>query len=166
MDNVKGRRRVGAARSPRISTLSLVAAVLIAFSICWSPAVAWSRSPFGAPASTADAGAEGVRLWINRASVKPNGTVKVRVDNRGSQPVVFGDPFQLEREEAGTWRRLPGEGPFFAPRHSVRPGMVGEIQVVHVPRWAPRGAYRIKKRVKPAIPEGRWRFIAARFEVI
>lgn len=109
---MKGGRQVGAARSPRIATLSLVAAVLIAFSICWSPAAAWSRSPFGAPTSTAAAGAEGVLLWINRTSVKPNGTVKIRVENRGSQPVVVGDPFQLEREEAGTWRRLPGEKPF------------------------------------------------------
>jgi hypothetical protein len=165
MDVMKLLLRGPLVRSLCISGFGLTAVVLAVCSACWSPGVARARSPLDARASAATSGAEGFRLLIDRTSVRAGGTVKTRVENQGSQAVTFGFPFRLEHKEAGAWQRIRGEGPFFAPLESVPPGRIGEAQDVPIPDWAPSGAVRVRKRVKPSTPEGRWRFITARFEV-
>lgn len=148
-----------------LGTTSVVA-VLLGHSAAASQAnVADAQFFFDASAGVRTDGAEVFRLRINRTSVAPDGTLQIRVENRGSQPLIFGDPFSLEHRDHGDWRRLPVDRHFFAPRHSVPPGRVGEAQDVHVPRWAPSGVYRVSKQVKPAATEGHWRPIRALFEV-
>lgn len=106
------------------------------------------------------------RLGINRRSVGPGGNLKMRVENVGTRELQYGAPFQLERREADRWVKLPSEGPFFASRSGAAAGMAGECQVVHIPRHAPPGSYRIRKVVHAAgSPHHRRVAVTATFRV-
>ncbi len=75
--------------------------------------------PASAPVLAAAQSTIKVRLGIDKKSVRIGGTVRVRIENLGTQDVAYGDQFELARFNEGAWAKLPSH-PVFAPRFTVR----------------------------------------------
>jgi hypothetical protein len=88
-----------------------------------------------------------VVMRVEPPTVRPGGSVRIRLENRGTEGVSYALPFTLEHREHGRWVKLPSQGPFFAPLFGLAPGTAGEWQKVEIDRSDPPGAYRVQKRV-------------------
>lgn len=88
-----------------------------------------------------------VVMRVEPAAVRPGGSVRIRLENRGAEGASYGLPFTLERRDNRRWIRLPSQGPFFLPLLGLPPGKVGEWQRVEIDGSDPPGRYRVQKRV-------------------
>jgi Tol biopolymer transport system component len=89
-----------------------------------------------------------ILLRLNRATVRPGGTLRLRLANRSGAAIQYSDPFTLERYESGRWHRLPPVKPFFSPLHGLAPGEISPWQTARIPRHDPPGRYRIRKFIQ------------------
>jgi hypothetical protein len=86
------------------------------------------------------------RLGIDRRATHLGGKVRIRVENLGSQAVVYGYAYRLARFKNGSWVNQP-TGPFFGARVFAQAGRAGPCQKVPIDDDALRGTYRIAKKV-------------------
>jgi hypothetical protein len=90
-----------------------------------------------------------VRLVTSRKTVPPGGTVRIRLENRGTVDAAYGYPYQLQRREQNSWINQP-VGPFFSARLTVRAGSAGRCQAIHMAKSSLSGLYRVSKSAWPA----------------
>jgi hypothetical protein len=90
-----------------------------------------------------------VRLGINGRSFRAGETVLTRVNNLGTEPVLYGASFSLERFESSTWVRPPeiDLGPWPLYLGAVGPGGRGRCSGFEIPADLPAGRYRVVKEV-------------------
>jgi hypothetical protein len=88
------------------------------------------------------------RLTLSRHAVRPGGTIKVRIENHGTEDLGYGLAKTLQRYEGGRWMQLPGR-PVFGVRLVVRANAVGTWQPIHIPNKSAPGRYRVRKKVTP-----------------
>jgi hypothetical protein len=91
-----------------------------------------------------------VRVGFKRRTVSPGASTKFRLENLGTHMIRYGAHYSLDRFEDGDWRRI-SQGKKFVPSVDfVEAGRAGGCQVVHIPRSAEPGLYRIRKRLRTA----------------
>jgi len=90
----------------------------------------------------------GVILKVDRTTVGPGASIRLRLDNLGKTKVRYGNAFLLERSQAGRWIRLPRDKPFFSPLFELAPGEHSSWQVARVPTHSPPGVYRVSKSIE------------------
>lgn len=141
-------------RSFRIAALTL----MLAGSCCVLQSIATARSVTrsGAagqfcskPTIGVEEGASAVnaRLGINKKTVRPGGTLRVRIEDFGTRGLAYSLTYGLARRNGGSWVKLPPR-PIFAPRLYVPAGTASECQSIDIPRGAIAGRYRITKKVR------------------
>ncbi|HEY5052917.1 MAG TPA: immunoglobulin-like domain-containing protein [Solirubrobacterales bacterium] len=91
-----------------------------------------------------------VRLGVDRGSVRPGGQLRVRVEDLGTEDVVYGLAYELARWEGGSWVKQR-TGPFFKSRSFVRAGTASACQGIDIPSQAAPGLYRVSKKVAPKL---------------
>lgn len=92
-----------------------------------------------------------VRLALNRRVIPPGGTLKMRIENLGTQPIGYGYPYALERYQDHHWQPVPGPGPFLMPLLGLQGGRAGVCQAVQISKGAKPGLYRVRKSIRPGI---------------
>lgn len=90
-----------------------------------------------------------VRLGINGRSFRAGETVLTRVNNLGTEPVLYGAGFSVERFEGSAWLRPPeiDLGPWPLYLGLAGPGGRGRCSGFEIPADLPAGRYRVVKEV-------------------
>jgi hypothetical protein len=107
-----------------------------------------------------------VRLRTNGERFSPGSRIRVRVFNRGTVPVMFGEGVLVKVRRRGVWR----DSAHFKPRPVRRiafdlfAGELGHCEVLHVPMATPPGRYRLEKRARTH-PGGREEIVRKEFVV-
>jgi hypothetical protein len=101
---------------------------------------------------------------------RPGGLVLSRVENHGTESVLLGEDFRLQRLRGGEWAGVPGVagGGWLLWLGSAEAGATGRCSALKLPQDIAPGEYRIVKEVgrSPAWPrEGRSYFLTAPFTV-
>ena len=110
-------------------------------------------------------------LRLNAASFHIGQSVFGQLENRGTETVLYGAAYRIERLDGTTWVRAP-ESPraFVAIGLYALPGRSGDCSSFWIPPTMPSGHYRMVKGVKFAIPElradGPERTLYAEFDVL
>lgn len=91
-----------------------------------------------------------VRLRTNGDRFPPGSRIRLRVFNRGTVPVMFGEGVSVKVRRHGVWRNSAHFKP--RPVHRIAfdlfAGEVSRCEVLHVPLSTPPGRYRLEKRVR------------------
>lgn len=110
------------------------------------------------------------RLGIDRDRAGSGARVVTRVENLGTETILFGSPFSVQRLEAGDWAGVPEATPeaWTLELRVAGPGAAAACQQVPLPRDLAPGRYRIVKEVGPnPWPRGkRSYFLTAPFKVV
>ena len=102
-----------------------------------------------------------VKLVASQASARVGDTLFLRVENYGSTPVRYGEPFSVEGFDGLSWNPSPPDlGPWHLNQFKLFGGRAGACQLFSVPSSMPPGLYRFSKDI--AIPP---KDIFAEFEV-
>lgn len=107
------------------------------------------------------------RLALNRNILRPGQRMLMRVENYGSETVIYGESFRVQRFEDGTW--VPAED--LTPKlwllwlGGSGPGGTGRCSALSLRSDTPPGHYRIVKMVKGR-PDGGPTRLTAGFDVI
>jgi len=90
-----------------------------------------------------------VRLGLNVEAVVPGRSLRLRVENRGSESVTYGYAYRLARRKDGLWVNQP-VGPFLGAKLFAPAGTAGPCQEVHISRDTLPGLYRVTKKILSA----------------
>lgn len=92
-------------------------------------------------------------LVADRLSVRPGETLTFRLENIGTLPVTFGEPFSIDRLLEDAWTPYPVDlGPWHWQRLSLGAGEAGKCQQFIVPADTSPGQYRIRKSLFGRVP--------------
>jgi hypothetical protein len=109
------------------------------------------------------------RLGLSRHRVRSAQRILSRVENLGTETVMYGEQFWVQRLESGSWTWVPSatQGAWFLWLGGAGPGASGRCSALQVPTDFTPGRYRIVKEVGPfPWPRGnRSDFLTAPFEV-
>jgi hypothetical protein len=110
------------------------------------------------------------RLALDADSYARGQTVFGRIENRGTEPVLYGAGYRIERYDGMSWSLAP-ESPdvFILPLYNASPGESGEeCSPFPIPSSMAPGHYRMTKEVGFGRParEGETTTVAAEFEVL
>ena len=101
------------------------------------------------------------KLGLSQQLARPGEVLYFRVENFGTSPVRYGEPFLIETFDGGGWREYPLNGAWHRPLFRISGGHAGQCQSFTVPNDMPPGLYRVKKRlVSPS------RSITSEFKVL
>jgi hypothetical protein len=110
------------------------------------------------------------RLGLNRQTFKLGERVLSRVENLGTETVLYGEVFAIQRKKATGWTHVRDRSRdgWFAWLGTARAGMAGRCSALRLPDDFPPGRYRIVKEVGPhPWPEGKRSYhLTAPFQVI
>lgn len=109
------------------------------------------------------------RLGLSGRTFHPGALVLSRVENFGTETVMYGEDFSVQRFENDSWAHVPdlARGPWFMWLGAAGPGASGRCSALRLPNDVAPGQYRIVKEVgRPPWPNGkRSRHLTARFDV-
>lgn len=90
-----------------------------------------------------------VRLRTNGDWFSPGSQIRLRVLNRGTVPLAFGEGVSVKVRQSGMWKNSGHFKP--RPVHRIAfdlfAGEISKCEVLHVPLSTPPGRYRLEKRV-------------------
>ena len=87
-----------------------------------------------------------VELTPAQTTIPAGGRLRYEIRNTGGQWLFFGEAYELERQESGTWSPIPCHVLFRAWASNLPPGGSREL-VAYVPPGAPPGHYRLRKEL-------------------
>jgi hypothetical protein len=110
------------------------------------------------------------RLGLNRQVFQPGQQVLSRVENFGTESILYGEDFRIQAYREGKWTRVRASSRdgWLLWLGSAGPGWAGRCSALRLPRDFPPGQYRIVKEVEPPSqpPGERIYHLTAPFEVI
>jgi hypothetical protein len=97
------------------------------------------------------------RLGLSKQVAAPGQQVLSRVENLGTEPVLYGEEFYVQRLEDGSWVPVPNATPggWLRWLGKAGPGASGRCSAWHIPVDFPLGQYRIVKKVFGRYPQPR-----------
>lgn len=109
------------------------------------------------------------RLALDADSYADGQTVFGRIENHGTEPVLYGAPYSIERRDGTSWSLAP-ESPddFILPLYGASPGESGnECSSFSIPSSMAPGHYRMTKEVGfGRLREGEATILTAEFDVL
>jgi hypothetical protein len=106
-----------------------------------------------------------VRLSAGASYVAPGGTLNVRLENRGTETVGYGEAYALDRLVKGKWVSAGGSGPTFSSQETLVAGTTNGCSRVSIPSRAVPGRYRVRKAIRLLIKSASPRSVTAAFSV-
>ncbi len=110
-----------------------------------------------------------VKLGLNGHRFRPGQLVLSRIENLGTEQVMYGEEFRVQRFEEGSWESVSnGRQGWQLWLGMLGPGASGSCTSFRIPRDFEPGLYRILKEVGPEPwPRGkRSYYLTAPFEVV
>jgi hypothetical protein len=106
-----------------------------------------------------------VRLAVRPAQVRPGKSIRLRLENKSSDSIEFGEEFSIQMKIRRRWTKasFSPNGPWFEVLLGLPPGHAGALSTFAIPSSAPAGMYRA---VKPIVIDGSTKFRTAGFHVL
>jgi hypothetical protein len=109
----------------------------------------------------------GASLAVKQKVLRPGGTLRVRVENRGTELLHYFYGYEIQRRVGATWQYVFSGPDGRVPKNqpNVLPSVASECQEIPLPPSLPPGRYRVVKEIRRGQPEGRLRMRTAEFRL-